>query len=88
MQTIKPADGKIFAKPLEKVTKTKSGILLDERAAEKPAMGEVINSGSKDYQSKDVIVYKEYTTTELKLDGEEYFLIDQSDVLGKVVENE
>lgn len=90
MQTIKPGKTLLFCKPLEAETQTKSGIFLTEKAAEKPKTAEVINVGSevKEYQSKDRIIYKSYSTEELKLEGKDYFLVDVSDVLGKVVDTE
>lgn len=88
MQTIRPAKTQIFAKEANKTTKTKSGILLTEDAAEKPLIAEVINVGSKvDWvQQHDQIIYKPYATTEFKLNDEEYILIDEADVLGVVAE--
>ncbi len=88
MKTISPAKNQLFCKPEDTVKKTSSGILLADQAAEKPLIAEVINVGNNvtDYASKDKIVYKSYTTNDIKLDGAEYFLIDVDDVLGKVVE--
>ena len=51
-------------------------------------MAEVINVGSKvkDYESKQTIIYKPYATVDIKLDNQDYFLVDQEDVLGTVIE--
>jgi chaperonin GroES len=81
--TIKPAKGLVFARPSEKDTAI-AGFLIAEDSAEAPHTAEVIHSNAIDYQTGDVIVYKPYTTTDIKLDNVEYFLIDQEDVLGKV----
>ena len=88
MQTINPAKTQIFAKPTEKQNTTKAGIFLTDSAVEQPKFAEIINVGKdvKDYKAKDVIVYKEYTTTDIKLNGEDFILIDAQDVLGEVVE--
>jgi chaperonin GroES len=88
MQTIKPTGNNIFAKPDEAETKTKSGILLSESAVEKPKMASVINIGDevKHIKPKDRIVYKSYTTSEIKLNDVEYFLVAEEDILGHVVE--
>jgi len=88
MQTIRPARGYLFCKPEEAIKKTASGILLSENSAEKPKIAEVINIGAdvKDVKQKDNIVYKSYATSEVKIDGEEYFLIAQDDVLGFIVD--
>ena len=88
MQTIKPAKGYLFCKPEEVVTTTKSGFILSESAAEKPKIAEVINVGSNVTQCKstDKIVYKSYSTTEIKLNDDDYFLIAEDDVLGTVLD--
>jgi len=89
MQTIKPASKHLFCKPQESIRQTQSGLLL-AGAAQKPQMADVINVGSevKDYKSKDVIIYKPYSITDIKLEGKEYFLVAEEDVLGSVVETE
>ena len=79
---LKPLKDRIVAvveKPLEK---TKSGILLGE-AKEKPAYAVVESVGSevKDVKKGDKIVYKEYSTTEIKLDDKEYIIVKEEDVL-------
>lgn len=88
MQTVKPAPNHLFCKPDEAETKTASGILIQHKMAEKPRTAEVINVGGKvqGYLPKDKIVYKAYSTTELKLEGKDYFLIADEDVLGTIVE--
>ena len=79
---LKPLKDRIVAiveKPLEK---TKSGILLGE-AKEKPAYAVVESVGSevKDVKKGDKIVYKEYSTTELKIDDKNYIILKEEDVL-------
>ena len=79
---LKPLKDRIVAvieKPLEK---TKSGILLGE-AKEKPAYAVVESVGKevKDVKKGDKIVYKEYSTTEIKLDGKDYIILKEEDVL-------
>ncbi|MBQ3293254.1 co-chaperone GroES [Candidatus Saccharibacteria bacterium] len=79
---LKPLKDRIVAiveKPLEK---TKSGILLGE-AKEKPAYAVVESVGKevKDVKKGDKIVYKEYSTTELKIDGKNYIILKEEDVL-------
>ena len=66
-------------KPLEK---TASGILLGE-AKEKPAYAVVESVGPdvKTVKKGDKIVYKEYSTTELKVDGTDYIILKEEDVL-------
>ena len=79
---LKPLKDRIVAvveKPLEK---TKSGILLGE-AKEKSAYAVVESVGKevKDVKKGDKIVYKEYSTTEIKLDGKDYIILKEEDVL-------
>ena len=66
-------------KPLEK---TKSGILLGE-AKEKPAYAVVESVGPEvsGIKKGDKIVYKEYSTTEIKVDGKDYIILKEEDVL-------
>lgn len=90
MQTIKPAAKQVFARPTEAETRTKSGFILSDSAVDKPRTAEVINVGSEiDWiKPKDTIVYKMYTTTDIKLNNEDYMLIADEDILGVVVETE
>lgn len=79
---MKPLKDRIVAvveKPLEK---TKSGILLGE-AKEKPAYAVVESVGPevKEVKKGDKIVYKEYSTTEIKMDEKDYIILKEEDVL-------
>jgi len=79
---LKPLKDRIVAvveKPLEK---TKSGILLGD-AKEKPAYAVVESVGPevKDVKKGDKIVYKEYSTTEIKVDDKEYIILKEEDIL-------
>ena len=80
--TLKPLKDRVVAiveKPLEK---TKSGILLGE-AKEKPAYA-VVESVGPDVSSVkkgDKIVYKEYSTTNIKIDDTDYIILKEEDVL-------
>ena len=80
--TLKPCKDRIVAvveKPLEK---TASGILLGE-AKEKPAYAVVESVGPevKEIKKGDKIVYKEYSTTNIKIDDIEYIIVKEEDVL-------
>ena len=79
---LKPLKDRIVAvveKPLEK---TKSGILLGE-AKEKPAYAVVESVGPevKSVKKGDKIIYKEYSTTDIKLDNKDYVIVKEEDVL-------
>lgn len=87
MNTIRPNQDYIFAKPTKAETKTASGILLD-KPVEHPQTALVINTGKdvKDIKPNDLILYKKYGTNEIKLNGDDYILVKQEDVLGVVIE--
>ena len=88
MQTVQPAKNQLFCKPVEAESKTASGILLTTAALEKPKLAEVINVGKdvKQFNPKDQIIYKSYSTTEIQLNRENFFLVAEEDVLGVVVD--
>lgn len=88
MKTIKPARNQVFARPSEAETKTKSGFILTEESALKSLTAEVINVGDAiDWiQPKDTIVYKSYTTNDIKLDGIDYVILAEEDIVGLVKE--
>lgn len=88
---IKPLGDRIVIKVIENEEKTESGIVLPETAKEKPQQGEVLAVGSGEIvdgkkvplevKVNDKVIYSKYAGTEVKLDGEEYLIIRQSDVL-------
>jgi chaperonin GroES len=88
MQTIKPAPDQLFVKPLEATKKTHSGFFLADAAIEKPRMAEVVNVGSRvaNFQSGDQIIYKSYAVTEVKVNGDDYMLVAEEDILGTVLD--
>ncbi|MBR5027202.1 co-chaperone GroES [Candidatus Saccharibacteria bacterium] len=79
---LKPLKDRVVAKIEKPIEKTKSGILLGE-AKEKPAYAVVESVGPevKTVKKGDKIVYKEFSTTEIKLDGEDYIILKEEDVL-------
>jgi len=83
---IKPlADRVVAVRELAK-TQTASGIYLPDNAKEKPVLAKVeaIGPDVKGIKVGDKIVYKEYSTTELKVDGTEYLIVKEEDVLATV----
>lgn len=88
MKTIKPAKNQVFAKPTETKKQTNGGLFIAEDSMEKPRTAEVISVGSSvDWlNSGDTIVYKLYTTTDIKLEDTDYMLIAEEDVLGVVTD--
>jgi chaperonin GroES len=79
--------GKVLVKPQEAEAKTASGIIIPESAKEKPRQGTVILVGGpkKDEEIEvkkgDVVLYGKYSGQELTINGDDYLLISQSDIL-------
>ncbi|MBO5733535.1 MAG: co-chaperone GroES [Clostridia bacterium] len=87
---IKPLGERVVIKMVEMEETTKSGIILTAAAKEKPQVAEVVavGPGTKDVTMElsvgDKVVISKYAGTEIKLDGEEYIILNQSDVLAKI----
>lgn len=83
---ITPLADRVVAVREEAKTQTASGIYLPENAKEKSALVEIKAVGPevKELKVGDKIVYKDYSSTELKIDGVEYLVIKEEDVLAKV----
>lgn len=89
---IKPAPGYMVILPLEVQTKTDSGIYLPDAAGEKPQKGEVLVVGDEEVTDKgikrtsfakegDVVIYKEWMSNKVKINGTEYLFAKFEDVL-------
>jgi chaperonin GroES len=88
---IKPLGDRVVIKPIESEETTKSGIVLPGTAKEKPMQGEVLAVGSGEIvdgkkvplelKVGDKVIYSKYAGTEVKIDGDEYLILRQSDVL-------
>jgi chaperonin GroES len=83
---LKPLGDYIVAVGEEAEHKTASGLYLPDKAQEKPKTAKVLAAGPNAKQVKvgDRIVYKSYSTTEVKIDGSEYILVKEEDVLATV----
>lgn len=83
---INPLADRVVAQPVEKEAKTASGIYLPDNAKEKPVMAKVLAVGKdvKSVKVGDNILYKEYSTTEVKMDGTDYILVKEEDILATV----
>ena len=83
---IKPLADRVVAVREEAKTQTASGIYLPDNSKEKPVVAEVkaVGKDVKDVKVGDKIVYKEYSTTELKIDNVEYLIVKEEDILAKV----
>ncbi len=80
---IKPLADRVVAVREKAQTKTAAGIYLPDGAKEKPVVAtvEAVGPDVKGIKKGDRIVYKEYSTTELKIDGTEYLIVREEDVL-------
>ena len=83
---ISPLADRVVAVREQAKTQTASGIYLPDNAKEKPVLAEVkaIGPDVTGLKVGDKIVYKEYSTTELKVDGVEYLIVKEEDVLATV----
>ena len=87
---IKPLADRVLVEPKEAETKTASGLYIPDTAKEKPQEGKVIAAGpgKKDEPMEvkvgDEVIYGKYAGTEVKVDGVEYSILRQSDILAVV----
>jgi chaperonin GroES len=84
--SIQPLADYVVAQSEEAETKTKSGLYLPDKAAEKPKVAKVLAVGKEAKQVKvgDRIIYKSYSTTDVKVGADEYILVKEEDVLATV----
>ena len=92
--TMKPLGDRVIIKNMEAEETTKGGIILASAAKEKPLMAEVIAVGpgglvdGKEVKMQvkpgEKVIYSKYAGTEVKMDGEEYIIVKQSDILAIV----
>ena len=89
----RPLGDRVLVKRVEEESKTKGGIIIPDNAKEKPQEGEVLSVGPgvRDDQGKvnalelkagDRILFGKWSGTEVKLDGEEFLIMKESDVMG------
>jgi len=80
---VQPLGDYIVAEPEEAPNKTASGLYLPEKATEKPKVAKVLAVGPAARQLKvgDRVLYKSYSPTEVKVDGKDYLLVKEEDVL-------
>jgi chaperonin GroES len=92
---IRPLHDRIIVERLEEETKTAAGIIIPDSAKEKPQQGNVIAVGKGkttedgkimplDVKVGDKVLFGKYAGTEIKIDGKEYLMMREDDVLGVV----
>jgi len=90
-----PMEDRVVVKPQEAEEKTAGGIVLPDSAKEKPLMGTVVavgpgkmldsgNRGAMSVKKKDVVLYGKYGGTDVEVDGTEYKILRESEILGIV----
>jgi len=90
---LKPLQDRILVQRVEEETTTKGGIIIPDSAKEKPAEGKVVAVGegkvaddgkrvALEVKKGDRILFGKYSGTEVKIDGEEYLIMREDDVLG------
>lgn len=89
MTTIEPLGARVLVKVLEPDNKTPSGLVLPETAKEKPQEGRIEAIGdpeelSYDLKVGDKVLYAKYSGTEIKIDGEDYLILNEDDILARV----
>ncbi|MGD9973660.1 MAG: co-chaperone GroES [Desulfatirhabdiaceae bacterium] len=92
---LKPLQDRILVQRVEEETTTKGGIIIPDTAKEKPAEGKVVAVGSgkvgddgkrmtMEIKTGDRILFGKYSGTEVKIDGQEYLIMREDDVLGVI----
>lgn len=90
---IRPLNDRLLVKRLEEITKTAGGIIIPDSAKEKPAEGTVIAVGPGKTNEKgdrvalqvkagDKVLFSKYGGTDVKLDGEDYIIMREDDIMG------
>jgi len=92
---IRPLQDRVIVKRLEEEQKTKGGIIIPDSAKEKPVEGKVVAVGKGkvaddgkliklDVKEGDKILFSKYGGTEVKIDGQEYLIMREDDILGVI----
>jgi len=92
---IRPLGDKVLVERVEAESKTTGGIVLPDTAKEKPQRGKVISVGEgkmlengsrKEIQVRkgDLVLFTSYAGTEIKIDGKEYLIMDESDIMAVI----
>jgi len=89
-----PLFNNVLLEPLEGEEKTQSGIIIPDTAKEKPQKGKVISTGPGRQEDGqliavavkvgDIVMYKKWGGTEVKIEGKEYLIVEDKDILGIV----
>jgi len=94
---IQPLADKVLVQRLEAETKTAGGIVLPDSAKEKPQRGKIVGVGKgkvlddgsvqkPQVKKGDVVLFTSYAGTEIKIDGKEYLIMNESDIMAVIEE--
>ncbi len=92
---VRPLHDRVIVRRLESEEVSSGGIIIPDTAKEKPVQGEVIAAGKGkstdsgevrplDVTTGDRVIFSKYAGTEIKLDGEEYLMMREDDILGVI----
>jgi chaperonin GroES len=92
---IRPLADKVLVQRLEAESKTAGGIVLPDTAKEKPRRGKVISVGegklledgsrrALHVKKGDMVLFTSYAGSEIKIDGKDYLIMDESDIMAKI----
>lgn len=95
----RPLHDRVVVRRIDEVEKTAGGIIIPDTAKEKPMEGEVVAAGPGarnergelvplDLKGGDRVLFGKWSGTEIKIDGEEFLIMKESDVLGVVEEKQ
>jgi chaperonin GroES len=95
IMSLRPLSDRILVERVEEDEKTKGGIIIPDTAKEKPAEGKIVATGNgrmgedgkllpMDVKVGDRILFSKYGGTDVKIDGKDYLILRQDDVLGVI----
>jgi chaperonin GroES len=95
IMSLRPLSNRILVERVEEDTTTKGGIIIPDTAKEKPAEGKIVATGNgrigedgkvipMDVKVGDRVLFSKYGGTEVKIDGNDYLIMSQDDVLGVI----
>ena len=90
---LRPLQDRILVKRIQEEEKTAGGIFIPDTAKEKPQMGEIVSVGNGkktedgkvipvDVKAGDKVLFGKYSGTEVKVEGEEFLIMREDDILG------
>jgi len=92
---VRPLHDRVIVRRLDEIEKSAGGIIIPDTAKEKPVEGEVIAVGkgkilengevrALDVKAGDKVIFSKYAGTEIKLDGKEFLMMREDDILGVI----